>query len=61
MEVSKAAFRPIKVAVPSPETLAAFIGVAESLHARVVSNLKESVCLAAMRDSLLPRLLSGKV
>jgi type I restriction enzyme S subunit len=61
MEVSKAAFRPIQVIVPSPETLIAFCKVIEPLHARVVSNLKENACLARARDSLLPRLLSGEL
>jgi type I restriction enzyme S subunit len=59
MEVSKAAFRPIRAVVPSPETLTAFIQVVEPLHTHVVSNLKETACLANTRDTLLPRLLSG--
>jgi type I restriction enzyme S subunit len=59
MEVSKTAFRPIQMVMPPPETLAAFMEIAGSLHARGVSNLKESTELATARDALLPRLLSG--
>jgi type I restriction enzyme, S subunit len=33
----------------------------EPLHRRMVSNLNESRALAALRDALLPKLLSGEL
>ncbi|MFZ5721980.1 MAG: restriction endonuclease subunit S [Pseudomonadota bacterium] len=60
-EISKANFRPIRVTVPSSDILRAFDDVAEPLLARIVSNEKESRSLAATRDFLLPKLMSGEV
>jgi type I restriction enzyme S subunit len=31
------------------------------LHAKLVANLRESETLAAIRDALLPKLLSGEI
>jgi type I restriction enzyme S subunit len=39
----------------------AFVAKVEPLHMRIVSNLRESRTLAAIRDALLPKLLSGKI
>jgi type I restriction enzyme S subunit len=61
LEVSKASFRPISVLVPAKDVLSAFIRQVEPLHQRVVANLRESQTLAAIRDSLLPKLLSGEI
>jgi len=61
MEISKTNFRPLPVIVPPPIVLAEFTKQVEPLHCRVVSNLKESRTLAALRDSLLPKLLSGEL
>jgi type I restriction enzyme S subunit len=61
MEISKTNFRPLPVIVPPPEVLAEFTKQVEPLHRRVVSNLKESRTLAALRDALLPKLLSGEL
>jgi type I restriction enzyme S subunit len=48
-----------KVIVPPDETLAAMGEIFSPLLERVLSNLKEARTLAALRDELLPRLLSG--
>jgi type I restriction enzyme S subunit len=53
LEISKKNFRPIACIVPSPETLLCFI--------KLVDDLIESNTLAAMRDLLLPELLSGNL
>ena len=47
--------------VPSSSVLSAFVGQVDPLHRRVVSNLEESRTLAALRDALLPKLISGEV
>jgi type I restriction enzyme S subunit len=61
MEISKTNFRPIPVVVPPKSVLDDFQEQVEPLHRRVVSNLKESRTLAALRDALLPKLLSGEL
>ena len=59
MEISKKAFRPIPALVPPPEVVAAFTDIAESMFARLVENEKQAQTLATLRDTLLPRLISG--
>jgi len=61
LEISKANFRPIAVVVPAKPVLDAFMQLVSPLHRRIVSNLRESRTLAALRDALLPKLLSGEV
>lgn len=61
MEISKAAFRPIKVALPPPDTLVQFDEVAAPMLERIQNNERHIAILAAIRDALLPRLLSGQL
>lgn len=61
MEISKAAFRTIKVCVPSREAIAAFTQIANPLLARIELNEHRKAMLAETRDTLLPRLISGKL
>jgi type I restriction enzyme S subunit len=61
MEISKKAFRPIPALVPSQAVLDAFEGVVAQLFARLVENEKQAQCLASIRDTLLPRLISGQL
>ncbi len=60
-EISKANFRPIGVTIATPEILRAFDEVAMPIFGRIVANEKESRTLAATRDLLLPKLMSGEV
>ena len=60
-EISKTNFRPIPVIVPSKAILDAFVEIASPLFRRIVENLQESQTLAALRDLLLPKLLSGDI
>jgi len=60
-EISKRNFRPISVIVPPKETLVVFVQQVAPLHQRVVANLHESRILAALRDALLPKLISGEI
>ncbi|MGB2753536.1 MAG: restriction endonuclease subunit S [Phycisphaerae bacterium] len=60
-EISKRNFRPIQVLVPSLEMRKAFVEQVEPLHRRMTANLNESSTLAAIRDALLPKLLSGEI
>lgn len=61
MEISKAAFRPLKVALPPISVIQAFDNVARSLYERMVSNVRQIGSLTDLRDTLLPRLMSGKL
>lgn len=61
MEISKSAFRPIKLCVPSPSIVEAFNSIASPMVARIAANEQQRVQLAAFRDALLPRLISGKL
>jgi type I restriction enzyme, S subunit len=61
LEISKATFRPLQVLVPPESILAAFVAQVNPLNRRVVCNLEESRTLAALRDALLPKLISGEV
>jgi type I restriction enzyme S subunit len=60
-EISKANFRPIEVTVAWPEVLQAFDELVTPLFDRIASNEKENRTLAATRDLLLPKLMSGEI
>ena len=61
MEISKKAFRPIPALVPSSPAIEAFLALASPLFARLVSNEQQAQSLATLRDTLLPRLISGQL
>lgn len=60
-EISKGNFRPISVVVPPEPVLASFRKSAGSLYRQMVENERESRSLAQLRDTLLPKLISGEV
>ena len=60
-EISKANFRPITVTVPKPNILRVFDQIVGPLFDRIVSNDMENCSLAATRDLLLPKLMSGEI
>ena len=61
MEISKKAFRPLQILVPPAEILERFVGTASSLFDRLVENERQAKSLTALRDTLLPRLISGQL
>jgi type I restriction enzyme S subunit len=61
MEISKKAFRPIEAVVPPAELVHAFHEVAAALFQRLVENAHQAQTLATLRDTLLPRLISGQL
>jgi type I restriction enzyme S subunit len=60
-EISKAAFRPIPMVVPPASVVQAFAQAAQGWHDQIVANVRQSRQLAALRDALLPQLLSGEI
>ena len=60
-EINKKTFRPIPILVPPAEALAAYEGSAHLLYDQIVANTKESVLLISLRNTLLPKLVSGEL
>ena len=60
-EISKLNFRPILVCLPPKEVMTAFTDRVTPLYAQVVLSLRQSRSLSAIRDALLPGLLSGNI
>jgi type I restriction enzyme S subunit len=60
-EVSKSNFRPIPVIVPPELILNAFRERTGPLYRHIVENERESKVLAQLRDTLLPKLISGEL
>jgi type I restriction enzyme S subunit len=50
-----------RVLVPTREVIAAFTILAGSILENIKSLAKEGTCLATLRDTLLPKLLSGEL
>ncbi len=61
MEISKKAFRPIPALVPSANVLVAFANVADPIFERLIENERQAQTLTQLRDTLLPRLISGQL
>ncbi len=60
-EISKSNFREIEIAISNSDLSQEFEKVVKPLFERIVANEKENQQLAQIRDSLLPRLISGKI
>ncbi|MCL2929754.1 MAG: restriction endonuclease subunit S [Trichodesmium sp. MAG_R01] len=61
LEISKSNFRSIDIIIPNYKVLAVFNKKVHSLHQKIVNNLKCSRTLANIRDTLLPKLMSGEI
>jgi len=61
LEISKSNFRPIELVIPDIKILDVFIKQVERLYQMIVNNLQESHTLATLRDTLLPKLMSGEI
>jgi type I restriction enzyme, S subunit len=61
LEISKSNFRPIPAVRPTDAVFHAFDSLTHPLYRRIVSNVRESRTLAALRDVLLPKLISGEL
>ncbi|HDZ54942.1 MAG TPA: restriction endonuclease subunit S [Pseudomonas xinjiangensis] len=60
-EISKKSFRPIQLVRPPVNVLGAFSSLASPLFDTIANLDAESIRLADLRDTLLPRLISGKL
>lgn len=60
-EISKKNFRDIPVLVPNPALLGEFQKFASAIYEKIKGSLEESKYLTEIRESLLPKLLSGGI
>lgn len=60
-EISKQNFRPIPILLPPQPLIAAFTEKVTPLYTQITANLHQSRTLATLRDTLLPKLLSGEL
>lgn len=60
-EISKQNFRPIPVVLPGKELMTAFTNAVAPIYSQITANLHQSRSLATLRDTLLPKLLTGEV
>lgn len=61
MEISKKAFKPILSVIPNTDVLSVFDKTVGSLFELLVEGEKEAQALSTLRDTLLPRLISGQL
>ena len=60
-EISKSVFRGLPMLEPSEPVLGAFACIADSLINRIIGAVQEKDTLVALRDTLLPKLISGEL
>jgi type I restriction enzyme S subunit len=60
-EISKKNFRPLPILVADDATRSAFDRLVEPMFQRITASVIQSRSLAATRDALLPKLMSGEV
>jgi type I restriction enzyme S subunit len=61
LEISKANFRMIRAVTPSVEVMEAFDRLTRPTYRRVVELERTRRAIAAIRDNLLPKLVSGEL
>lgn len=59
LEISKSSFRPIPAVAAAAPVMQAFDRMMRPMYLKVVEHERESRTLAALRDTLLPKLISG--
>ena len=60
-EISKSNFRPLRVIVPHVSVRKTYDKLVQQLYDRIVTNERQSRTLTALRDTLLPKLISGEL
>jgi type I restriction enzyme S subunit len=64
LEISKSSFRPIRTVTPAAPTapvMHAFDRVSRPMYLKVVEHEREARALAALRDALLAKLITGEL
>jgi type I restriction enzyme S subunit len=60
-EISKKTFRSIKLVIPEKSVVNVYTDIIEKNYEKITQNVKQTKSLIKMRDSLLPKLISGEV
>ncbi|MEA2109998.1 MAG: restriction endonuclease subunit S [Pseudomonadota bacterium] len=61
LNLNKTLFSNIKVLIPDSETIESYQQIVEPFFERLLQNQRESVFLSSLRDTLLPKLISGEL
>jgi type I restriction enzyme S subunit len=61
LEISKSNFRPIPIINPGSQVMATYDQQVRPIYERIVTAEQESRTLADLRDTLLPKLISGEL
>ena len=61
VNLNKTQFGKIDVLIPSVEAMQKFDDIVEPLFSLILCNLKENIRLSELRDTLLPKLMSGEI
>ena len=61
VNLNKAQFGKIKVCIPTVTTMKGFDGIVAPLFTMILRNQKENICLSSLRETLLPKLISGEI
>ncbi len=61
LEISKSVFKSIDLSIPPDELVQEFDAKVDALFQKLVLNEKESIKLTQLRDTLLPKLMSGEI
>ena len=61
LEISKKNFRPLPIILPSKEILKVYKSLINQLFEKIKVNLYQTETLTDLRDTLLPKLLSGEL
>lgn len=61
LNINKKSFEDIKILLPSEEVLNEYLICVKPLFKKIRNNCYENQCLEVMRDSLLPKLMSGEI
>jgi type I restriction enzyme S subunit len=61
LEISKASFRPVRTIAPRGPVMQGFDRLSRPLYLKVAKHERDSRTLAALRDTLLPKLISGEL
>jgi len=61
LEISRGTFRNMLVLVPPSEILESFHKIIHPFHENILKNERTIIYLISIRDSLLPKLMSGEI
>ncbi|MDP1624726.1 MAG: restriction endonuclease subunit S [bacterium] len=61
LEISKTSFKDIELVIPDVQTATRFEEIVSPIFEQINNNEQQSATLAAVRDALLPKLMSGEI